>query len=79
MDRVSEPAPRKRKSPWGEMRYRGVAAIPNRCSSCCRFKSWDQLVTHFVPDSDYSSESESWRECLDCRAKAAPSGEKGSE
>lgn len=45
----------------------GVAAIPNLCGSCGKFRRWADLVTHFVPDSDYSSESESWRECKKCR------------
>jgi len=44
----------------------GVAALPNQCGTCGRFKSWSELVTHFVPDSDYSSEDDSWRECLGC-------------
>jgi hypothetical protein len=47
-----------------------VAAIPNQCGVCGRFKPWADLVTHFVPDTDFSSEDESWRECKDCRAKA---------
>jgi hypothetical protein len=51
----------------------GVAAIPNQCSWCGKFKPWDQLITHFVPDSECSSEDESWRECLDCREKRTES------
>ncbi len=48
----------------------GVASIPNRCSTCGRFKRWEELNTHFVPDTDLSSEDESWRECHDCAKKA---------
>ncbi len=44
----------------------GVAGIPNRCGSCNRFKPWADLILHFVPDSDCSSEDESWRECKAC-------------
>lgn len=45
---------------------KGVAAIPNRCSVCNKFKPWAELVTHFAPDTDSSSEDQSWRECLEC-------------
>jgi hypothetical protein len=48
----------------------GVAGMPNRCGSCGRFKPWAALLLHFVPDSDFSSEDESWRECNDCAALA---------
>ena len=48
-------------------KWYGVAAIPNQCAVCGRFKQWEELYTHFVPDSDYSSEDESWRECDACR------------
>lgn len=47
----------------------GVAAIPNQCLHCGRFKPWAELITHFVPDTDYSSEDESWRECIPCHQK----------
>lgn len=49
------------------MKRYGVMAIPNRCGSCGKFKPWTQLTTHFVPDTAFSSEDESWRECDDCR------------
>lgn len=45
----------------------GVAALPNRCGSCGKFKRWEELTTHFVPDTEFSSENESWRECDDCQ------------
>lgn len=45
----------------------GVCAIPNRCGRCGKFRSWDDLTTHFVPDTDCSSEDESWRECRSCQ------------
>lgn len=41
----------------------------NKCSICGRFTTWEKLTLHFVPDTDYSSENESWRECDTCKAK----------
>jgi len=38
----------------------------NRCHVCGKFKPWEELILHFVPDSECSSEDESWRECDDC-------------
>lgn len=54
------------------MKKVGVMKIPNRCGRCGRFKPWDDLTLHFVPDSDWSSEDESWRECSDCICKRQP-------
>jgi hypothetical protein len=45
----------------------GVMSIPNRCGNCGKFKRWEKLTLHFVPDTDFSSEDESWHECDDCR------------
>jgi hypothetical protein len=55
----------------------GVCAIPNLCSTCHRFKPWDELITHFVPDTDYSSEDQSWRECMACAKVAKDWDKKG--
>lgn len=41
----------------------------NRCGVCGRFRSWEDLIPHFVPDTAFSSEDESWQECEECRAK----------
>jgi hypothetical protein len=46
--------------------YRKQAWERNRCAVCGRFQPWPRLVLHFVPDSECSSEAESWRECADC-------------
>jgi len=39
----------------------------NRCDICGRFKAWERLIQRFVPDSDYSSEDDSWQECVECK------------
>lgn len=38
----------------------------NRCDSCGRFRPWEDLIQHFVPDTSFSSEDDSWQECADC-------------
>jgi hypothetical protein len=50
-----------RKQPWEF----------NRCGVCGKFREWGVLVLHFVPDTDYSSESESYSECTHCAEKSA--------
>ena len=47
--------------------YRKQSWEWNKCAICGRFKRWSQLVLHFVPDSAFSSENESYRECRKCR------------
>lgn len=39
----------------------------NRCGSCGLFRRWEDLILHFVPDTSFSSEDESWYECKKCR------------
>ncbi len=38
----------------------------NRCARCGRFRPWDDLVSHFVPDTAFSSEDESYYSCKVC-------------
>jgi hypothetical protein len=49
--------------------YRKQSWNYNRCEHCGRFRSWEKLTLHFVPDTAFSSESESWRECDECRKR----------
>lgn len=41
----------------------------NRCAVCGRFVPWEDLVLYFIPDSPFSSEDDSWRECYRCLDK----------
>lgn len=43
----------------------------NRCDVCGKFKKWEALYLHFVPDTAFSSENESYRECADCADERA--------
>ena len=52
--------------------YRRQAWEYNICSYCGKFRPWGELVLNFVPDSDYSSENESTRQCKRCREKRKP-------
>lgn len=45
----------------------GVMELPNLCRTCGKFRRWEELTTHFVPDTSWSSEDQSWRECVGCR------------
>lgn len=38
----------------------------NRCGRCGLFKPWGSLICHFVPDTAFSSEDETWWECRAC-------------
>jgi hypothetical protein len=49
----------------------GVHTLPNRCDSCGLFKRWEDLITHYVPDTAFSSENQSWRECRKCAKEAS--------
>ena len=49
--------------------YRKQAWNYNRCSYCGRFRAWEDLFLNFVPDTAFSSESESTRECRKCLRK----------
>jgi len=49
--------------------YRRQHWESNRCTICGRFRAWGELTLHFIPDSSFSSEEQSWRECKECRAK----------
>lgn len=47
-------------------KYRKQSWEYNRCAICGKFKRWHYLVLNFVPDSAFSSENESYRECRRC-------------
>ena len=47
--------------------YRKQSWEFNRCGLCGQFRPWGELTLHFVPDSCFSSEDESYRECKRCR------------
>jgi hypothetical protein len=46
--------------------YRRQSWEYNRCRSCGKFRPWEDLELHFVPDTAFSSENESYRECSAC-------------
>lgn len=52
--------------------YRKQKWERNQCGVCGRFKTWKDLTLHFTPDTAFSSESESYRECRACRRKHRP-------
>lgn len=39
----------------------------NRCGVCGLFRAWADLLCHFVPDTAFSSEDETWFECSKCK------------
>lgn len=49
--------------------YRKQAWERNQCGVCGRFQCWKKLTLHFVPDTAFSSEGESYRECDRCRRR----------
>jgi hypothetical protein len=50
--------------------YRRQAWEFNRCGWCGRFRPWEDLELHFVPDTAFSSENESYRQCTSCREES---------
>jgi hypothetical protein len=48
----------------------------NRCGVCGKFRPWEDLELHFVPDTAFSSESESYRECTACFNESHARGER---
>ena len=50
--------------------YRKQKWERNQCGVCGKFRPWNHLMLHFVPDTAFSSEGESYRECRKCRRRA---------
>lgn len=50
-------------------KYRKQSWEYNRCEYCGKFKSWKKLILNFVPDTAFSSESQSTRICISCNRR----------